>query len=365
LAATLFFTFGFLVKFVAALFLPLAAGVALWVSPEGRRRLREEWRMLAAACGLFLLLAAPWFVYQHLAHGALFWRVVFGQHVVERFTHHLDPGHLHPFSYYFATFWSQLAAAGLLAWVLLGLGGWLAAAARRRPFFGVLVPVWALLPLLLISLGTSKLVHYAYPFLPPLGLFAGYAVARCAALARWRSPLAWLAALALALPPALHYVHSVERLGQPEHPLQDLAACLRRGDATTLVEEGRREPLVFVHAFLTDGIYHPVAFYSRRGAALQQLDTPDDRLLFFRLYLPPHQAATVVPELLWRSFREHLADPDFRAAILDQAGGLGAPAETARLLADPAALPEPPGFEIAGSRYFLPGPYAACVPRRK
>ena len=34
--------------------------------------------------------------------------------------------------------------------------------------------LWFVLPLALISFGTSKLYHYAYPFLPPLALAVGY-----------------------------------------------------------------------------------------------------------------------------------------------------------------------------------------------
>lgn len=380
IAAALFFTFGFLVKFVAALFLPLAAAAALLPFRESWRRLwRERGLLLAAALGLFLLLAAPWFVYQHFANGALFWRVIFGQHVVERFTHHLDPGHLQAFSFYFAAIAAELGAAGTLPWVLLGLAAWLVATWRERSFFGLFVLLWAFLPLVAISFGTSKLIHYAYPFLPPFALFAGYAAAQLAAaflrrLGAGAGPRArtsdralaaalLVVAILLEIPPAKAYGALLARLGAGgDRTLQELAICLGRGQARTLVDEGESRPLVFVHAFRTDGIFHPLAFYSRRGAELQQLDKPDDRLLFFRLYLPPHQAATVVPEALWASFKKNLEDPGFRDSLLAQARDLGGEEETARRLADPAGLPEPPGFALAGARVFLPGPYAACLP---
>ena len=38
---------------------------------------------------------------------------------------------------------------------------------------GAAAVVWWLLPVTLISLGTSKLFYYAYPFLPPLFIGAG------------------------------------------------------------------------------------------------------------------------------------------------------------------------------------------------
>lgn len=377
IAATLFFTFGFLVKFVAALFLPLAAGAAALLEGETRRRLWRERGLLLAAGALFALLAAPWFVCQHFANGALFWRVIFGQHVVERFTSHLDAAHLQPFGFYFLAIARQLQAAGTLPWVIAGLALWLAATWRGRSFCGIFVLLWAFLPLLAISFGTSKLIHYAYPFLPPFALFAGFAadqlaqaiagLARGPALPKRAAGLALAAlpalGLLLAAKPAAHYGEVVARIGAGgERRLHDLAVCLGRDRARTLLDEGKSRPLVFVHAFLTDGIFHPLAFYSRRGAELQQLAKPDEKLLFFRLYLPPHQAATVVPELLWQSFRANLEDPAFRQSLLAQAAGLGAEDEVARLLADPAGRREPPGFTVAGLRYFLPGPYAACLP---
>lgn len=171
-------------------------------------------------------------------------------------------------------------------------------------------------------------------------------------------------AFLLAAKPAARYGELRARLAADgDRTLQHLAVCLRASGARTLVEEGRRRPLVFVHAFLTDGIFHPLAFYSREGAQLQQLNKPDEKLLFFRLYLPPHQAATVVPPAMWAGFNESLKDAAFRGALLAQARDLGAEDEVARLLADPAGLPEPPGFAIAGARVFLPGPYGVCLPR--
>ncbi len=256
-AATLFFTLGFLVKFVAALFLPLVAAVACLLLPEPRRRLREQWGLLLAAAGLFLALAAPWFVYQHFEHGALFWRTILGQHVVERFTHHLDPQHLHPFFYYFATIFRELAAGGALPWVLAGGVLWLAASWRSRSFFGLFVLLWASLPLLLISCGTSKLLHYAYPFLPPLGLFAGFALAQAWRAGRelvrrpgagmWRAAgIAGLLVLGVlgGLRPAAHYRRIAARISHGGHLLRDLATCIGSGQARTLVDGGRERPLV-------------------------------------------------------------------------------------------------------------------------
>jgi 4-amino-4-deoxy-L-arabinose transferase-like glycosyltransferase len=47
---------------------------------------------------------------------------------------------------------------------------------RNRPDLWVVI-LWLVLPVTLISLGSSKLYHYFYPYVPPLALAGGYGVA--------------------------------------------------------------------------------------------------------------------------------------------------------------------------------------------
>ena len=58
---------------------------------------------------------------------------------------------------------------------------------RRRPE-GPVILLWFILPVTLMSLGTSKLYHYLYPFLPPLALAGG--VLPAAILAAVPTPVA-------------------------------------------------------------------------------------------------------------------------------------------------------------------------------
>jgi 4-amino-4-deoxy-L-arabinose transferase-like glycosyltransferase len=67
--------------------------------------------------------------------------------------------------------------------VLVGLVLLIAQTARRRWPEGLVILLWCSVPLLLISIGTSKLYHYVYPFLPPLALAAGYAAGLASMLA--------------------------------------------------------------------------------------------------------------------------------------------------------------------------------------
>jgi 4-amino-4-deoxy-L-arabinose transferase-like glycosyltransferase len=63
---------------------------------------------------------------------------------------------------------------------------------RRRAPEGVVLLLWLVLPVTLISLGSSKLYHYLYPYLPPLALAAGAALAWIVAAAgRYSLPAGW------------------------------------------------------------------------------------------------------------------------------------------------------------------------------
>jgi 4-amino-4-deoxy-L-arabinose transferase-like glycosyltransferase len=173
-AVAAFFVLGFMTKFVAAIFFPGVLAVMFLAFPAWRRRLREDWKIWAAAIVLIILMTAPWFVYQSVQYGQRFWHVILGEHVYRRMTGFLDPGHLHPWHYYFSTLYQECVLNKTLLPVACGLIALLVATVRRRWDAGALILCWLIVPLSAISVGSSKLYHYAYPFLPPLALAAGY-----------------------------------------------------------------------------------------------------------------------------------------------------------------------------------------------
>jgi hypothetical protein len=67
-----------------------------------------------------------------------------------------------------------LGRAGTLWLVIAGGALLIVQAVRERRLEQWLVILWFVLPMSLMSIGTSKIHHYAYPFLPPLALAAGY-----------------------------------------------------------------------------------------------------------------------------------------------------------------------------------------------
>jgi 4-amino-4-deoxy-L-arabinose transferase-like glycosyltransferase len=170
------FFLGFMTKFVAALFLPAVIGVsALLLTPHRRQLLADRWRWTGAVLGV-IVFTVPWFLYQYSRHGRVLWRVMFGEHVYTRFTNFADPGHVHPWHYYLSTGYAELTRSGSVIWVGVGLAILFAETVRRRMPDGFVVLLWFVLPVACISLGSSKLYHYFYPYLPPLALAAGFGV---------------------------------------------------------------------------------------------------------------------------------------------------------------------------------------------
>jgi hypothetical protein len=193
LAVAGYFTLAFMTKFVAALFLPMIAVAALLVRPaafaardsagQGVEPVLASWRDWVWPVLLSAAAIAPWFVYQLVHTGPDFWRIIFGQHVYDRFTTSLHPSHVFPWHHYFTHSWREFDLAGI-RWISVGGLIALAVHAVRGRWLARVSLIWWLLPFVLMSLGTSKLYHYAYPFLAPLAIGAGAAAASLLEIAR-------------------------------------------------------------------------------------------------------------------------------------------------------------------------------------
>ncbi len=177
LAWAAYFVLGFMTKFVAIAFLPIAGVVSLGVRPGGLRRLwgyRQDW---VRAAILIVVAIAPWFVYQTVHSGRLFWDTLLFQHVLQRFTGVLEVTHLKPWYHYFTQTWFEMDYADLLPAVLAGVAVLAWRAWWRGEWLARCLFIWWLVPYGLLSAGTSKLFYYAYPFMPPLMIGAGAAAA--------------------------------------------------------------------------------------------------------------------------------------------------------------------------------------------
>jgi 4-amino-4-deoxy-L-arabinose transferase-like glycosyltransferase len=175
-AAALYFTLGFMTKFVAVAFLPLVCVLSVWWNSDTRLRARAHWRDWILPALLAAAAIAPWFVYQ-AAHAEGLWQTIWRDQVFARFTGEMDPRRLLPWHYYVSWLSGQAISAGSQWIALLGLFTLGAQAWRGRPWMARLLLLWLILPIAVLSLGTSKFLHYMYPFLPPLALGAGAAAA--------------------------------------------------------------------------------------------------------------------------------------------------------------------------------------------
>lgn len=172
-AAAGWFVLGFMTKFVAVVFLPIVCLASLAWRPRGASSVRGGWREWLLPIGGVIAVTAPWFVYESRLFGSEFWQIIFGVHVFKRFTTGLDPAHLHPWHYYVSGTWEELGHSGSQILVALGIVRLAIVAWRGESWTARVVLIWAVLPIALISIGSSKLMHYAFPFWPPLGLAAG------------------------------------------------------------------------------------------------------------------------------------------------------------------------------------------------
>jgi len=176
-ACGLYFVLGFMTKFVAVLLLPVVLAAAAFAVPAHAAEIARRRRDWLVAGALATACIVPWFAYAWIRFGWAFWQMMLGVQVYTRFTAFVDPAHLQPWHYYATTAVSELARSGSLVQVAAGFVLVATRTLRTRWPEGILVLLWLVIPTALISLGTSKLYHYAYPFLPPLALAGGYAAA--------------------------------------------------------------------------------------------------------------------------------------------------------------------------------------------
>ena len=130
------------------------------------RRLRWRWGI-----PLFLLVAAPWYLYIGFASHGDFYRFALGKQIAERVTTQMEQHGGFP-GYYIA-----VSVVAFYPWVALLPAAYLAAWSRRRldPRLGFLLG-WAIGPLILLECVRTKLVHYYLPAYPACALLAAWLV---------------------------------------------------------------------------------------------------------------------------------------------------------------------------------------------
>jgi 4-amino-4-deoxy-L-arabinose transferase-like glycosyltransferase len=366
LAMALYFVLGFMTKDVAALFLPLVILMTALLRREDRVRVYFHRGSFAIAAAVVIALIAPWFVYEYWLLGSRVFATMFGEHVVKRFTAYLDPAHLQPWHFYFSHLWSVLRLQGAALAVSLGaiLVFW--RTIRERWLEGALLVLWFVVPMTLISTGTSKLYHYAYPFLPPVALAGGYGIAK---IAEWiwkpvrratrglgaglRTAIPVVTAAAALLPlPLAQYDRVLAEGRRQAHPLRDLRECLTP-IAARAEASGFGTPGVWVEGH---GFTHRT-YYLHRLGPWQQRDTASNATVAMHLFAPNDYRLVLLDSDRYDDFIAHLRqDPDevIRAAARHTDY---APEVLMKFFRGSTVSVLP--FE--GATLLLPGPYGSCV----
>jgi 4-amino-4-deoxy-L-arabinose transferase-like glycosyltransferase len=129
---------------------------------------------------------------------------------------------------------------------------------RRRWFEGFVVLIWAAVPLAIISAGSSKLYHYAFPFLPPVALAGGYLVSLVVMVtpAPFRKLLEWLEDMVARLVPALSE-RATGRVARRVASILIAAAAIIAAGA--VVTGGIRIAVDGTTLFKSSGVLRPIA----------------------------------------------------------------------------------------------------------
>ena len=244
---------------------------------------------------------------------------------------------------------------------------------RRRWVEGAVILLWFAVPIIAISMGTSKLYHYAYPFLPPVALAGGYAIAVIAGwLYGWLAKPAALipgapgvvvralvvAAVLLAAMPLTAVRAHIARTGESQLPVRSVRDCLRPIVADT-VAAGQPAPGVWVEAPL--GLTHVYIYYLRGLGPWQHRDFASDGTVVKNLatadnYRPVLLSRERYDEVMTRLIGQR-ADLFERVARMTQ---------LAPEVIEQGARDTVIGIiEFPGVVFLLPGPYSACAPERR
>lgn len=397
-AVALYFVLGFMTKFVAAIFLPFVLLMATLLLAPYRAAIGRQWRTWLAACALAVALIAPWFVYATVRFGREVWVVMLGQHVIARMTTALAAEQIQPWPFYWVSLYKTLSYAGALALVALGFASLAAQAYRRRWADAGLLLLWAIVPLALISLGTSKLIHYMYPFVPPFALAGGYLAALVVMLAPaplervgWPRALMAAASIVLAIVAAATAAFGELRLPVAGYTVVRSASIFRpavgaivTGALALSTRRSLRLAAVGLACFLL-----PVPAYAQNLLRLNagrsplrdmrdcltrleleadtppgmyvdiaDADMPHQTYYYMRTVRPWTRADPAVPVNL-RAVSDAISagrpllfsDARFRALVSAWHSGEAT-----------ASRPLPPVFHIEATTFLLPGAYAACHP---
>jgi hypothetical protein len=294
---------------------------------------------------------------------------------VERLTTSEYASHVQPGPFYVERIAATLRQSGAAMLTAAGLALLFWKAIRARQPDAVTLIVWAVVPLTVMSLGTAKLYHYAYPFLPPLAIGAGCAAAlmpraivsclewvfgRSGADGREHLGVARVVIVGLLMFGALPvpaYVGNLARLTSDVHPVREARDCLRAlaGRAEDTAAAGRG---VWVEGDIRAWVYFH--YLRTLGPWQQRPDRPSDVTVMLNLHAPESFRPVLISDARFDQLAQRLQEGD--RALLElvaRRSGLSEAAIDASLRASDIGV-----IRLTSERLLLPGPYRVCASAR-
>jgi 4-amino-4-deoxy-L-arabinose transferase-like glycosyltransferase len=227
-------------------FVPLVLAIPFaWAARRRMRQMLSVWPILT-----FLAVAAPWYALCWARNGPVFWRTIFWEHQVGRFTS-AALQHPQPVWFYLPVF-----AAMLFPWtpVAVFLFQRDAFSCERRVF----LLLWLAFGLVFFSASTNKLPGYVLPLLPPAAALMGLGLSETKV--RWPAPasaamLCLIGPVAAMLPQLLASGLSRSRLPAWNFgwllplalvPIVLFAWCVRRSIAVVLMAAALTAGVIYI-----------------------------------------------------------------------------------------------------------------------
>lgn len=196
--------FATLTKGVVGLLFPMAISFLYLALSKDLKGLKALYR--PSYMGIFLLIAAPWFIVQFMINGWEFFNAFIIKHHIKRYSGVIS-SHSGPFYYYIG-----VLLLGFFPWVaMLPAGLYRGIKRRLEPESGLylLCAIWFLFVLIFFSIARTKLPNYIFPLFPASAILAGLVASDAAAGLKGRGHVWILLTLSIIFASALFIIPSL------------------------------------------------------------------------------------------------------------------------------------------------------------
>tara|TARA_Y100000588_G_scaffold354774_1_gene409340 strand:+ start:159 stop:794 length:636 start_codon:yes stop_codon:yes gene_type:complete len=166
--------------------------------------------------------------------------------------------------------------------------------------------------------------------------------------------------------PVEQYGEMLGAFGSGRRPLSALRTCLVSEFDTLRATSPNVVSRVYMHLPPGKGLIHPFYYYLRVFDKWEHLNSLSDADLFVRIFVPSHQAVTLIPPDDYLSFLQRIGSPELEAELHAWAIKQGDPTLAARYTNNQLTSNLPAAVQIRGAGlgdtlFLLPGPLSRCA----